>query len=96
MLDLAAVQLDLLLARALGAVAPAALPRQGIVGVGEPRQGVLELGELDLEGGLLGAGPAREDADDELVAVVGLEPRELLPIALLRRRERMVVRLNSG
>src|SRR5208337_679563 len=89
-LDLAPVELDLLLARALGAVAPAALARQSLVGMHEARHGILELRELDLEDRLLGAGAARENPNDQLVAVVGLEPRKFLPVALLGRRELMI------
>jgi hypothetical protein len=85
----AAVHLDLRLARAARADA-ARLPLQVRPEPAQARQDVLVLGELDLELGLLGAGAAGEDVEDERRAVHDLAADLALEVALLRRRELLV------
>ena len=51
---------------------------------------VLQLRELDLELALEAAGALREDVEDEAVAIEHAAPDELLEIALLAGRERMI------
>jgi hypothetical protein len=81
--DEAAVRLELRLAGATGADPPLQtlevrpLARQ-------PRQEVLVLGELDLEGSLAGVGVLGEDVEDEGGAVEDLDLERFLQVALLR------------
>ncbi len=89
-LDLAPVQLQGLFAGSLGAVASALLAHQVLPGMGQPGQGVLELGELHLEARLPGQGPTRENLQDQLAAVVDHPARVLLPVPLLDRGEGVV------
>ena len=66
------VRLELALART--ARADAALrPRQVGPQLGQPRQLVFELGELDLEAALVGLGVQREDVEDQPAAVDDLD-----------------------
>ncbi len=58
--------------------------------LGEPRQLVLELGELDLEAALVGLRVEREDVEDQPAPVDDLDLDELLERALLGRRELVV------
>ena len=56
----------------------------------EPRQQVVELGQLHLQPALARAGAAREDVEDQLRPVERLAADRLLEVALLRRRELVV------
>ena len=96
--DQPAVDLDLLFAGpsaadARGASA-AGLPLQVGPHAPQPRRGVLQLGDLDLQLGLPGLGPAGEDVQDQLAAVEHPRLDALLEVADLRRRE-VVVELVS-
>jgi hypothetical protein len=54
---------------------------------GQPRQPVLQLGQLDLETAFVGLGPAREHIENERRAVDDHHVELLLEVALLARRE---------
>ena len=84
-----AVRLELALAGAPGAD-PAAGPREVGPQLGQARQLVLELGELDLEAALVGLGVHREDVEDQPAAVDDLDLEQLLERALLGRRQLVV------
>ena len=66
----------------------AAEPRERGTGPDQPRQQVLELRELDLQLPLAGAGPAREDVEDQLRAIDDLAidsrqaPLEAIPTGM--------------
>ena len=87
--DEAPVRLELALTGAAGADAAAGArevgphPRQ-------PRQVVLERGQLDLQPSLAGRGMPGEDVDDQRRAVEHLAVEQLLEAALLVRRELVV------
>ena len=94
------VDLQLLLAGTAGADG-ADRPRRGTTaGAGDriqvrphPRQagvGVFQLGQLNLEFGLLGLGPRGEDIEDQLAAVHHLDANGLLQLANLGRRQVVV------
>ena len=51
----------------------------------QARQGVFELGQLDLQPGLDGAGAGGEDVEDQLAAVEHLDLGGLFQVADLRR-----------
>ena len=57
---------------------------------GQARQVVLELGELDLEPPLAGAGVAGEDVEDQGAAVEDLAVGDLLEVPLLVRAQLVV------
>ena len=84
-----AVGLELALAGSAGAD-PALGPRQVGPQLGQPRQLVLELGELDLEAALVGLGVEREDVEDQPAAVDDLDVEQLLEGALLGGRQLVV------
>ena len=65
-------------------------PRQVGPQAGEPRQLVLELGELDLEAALVRLGMEREDVEDEPAAVDDLDVQQALERLLLAGRELVV------
>ncbi len=83
------VGLQLALARAPGAD-PAARAAEVGPEAGQPRQLVLELGELDLEAALVGLRMEREDVEDEAAPVDDLDLEELLERALLGGRQLVV------
>ena len=83
------VGLELRLAGPPGAD-PAAGPRQVGPQPGQPRQLVLELGELDLEAALVGLGVEGEDVEDQPAPVDHLDVEQLLERPLLARRELVV------
>ena len=56
----------------------------------EPGQRVFELGQLDLEVGLVGPGPGGEDVEDHLGPVDHLDAQELLQVPRLGRAEVVV------
>ena len=84
-----AVGLELALARAPGTDATLG-PREVGPQLGQPRQLVLELGQLDLEAALVGLGVQREDVEDEPATVDDLDPQQLLEGSLLGRRQLVV------
>ena len=69
---------------------PALGPRQVGPQLGQPRQLVLELGQLDLEAALVGLGVEGEDVEDQPAAVDDLDVEQLLEGALLGRRQLVV------
>ena len=85
--DLAAVELELLLARAPAADA-AAETREVPVGPRQPRQQVLELRQLDLRSRLARPGVQREDVEDQARAIEDADAIApgLLEVADLARR----------
>src|SRR5258708_2741099 len=90
--DHAAVQFDLLLARAAGLAEGAALALQVRPALHEPRVEVLEARELDLELALGGPGALPEDVEDHVGAVEdadlgNLRDKRALEVAHLRGRE---------
>ena len=84
------IQLDLLLAGTLCAVAATALPGKVFVGVGQTRQGEPKLGKFDLETGLPRQSARGEDFDDQFGSIVDRLARKRLPISLLGGRKRVV------
>ena len=84
MVDLAAIGFELGFTRAAGADAAAKLGH-GAAASGEARELVLELGELDLELALAGAGVAGEDVEDELRAIDDVAGQAGFDVAKLRR-----------
>ena len=84
-----AVDLELGLARAASADA-AAEPRERRVALGQPRQQVLELGQLDLELAVPGRGALGEDVEDQLGAVDHAQVEALGEVARLGGREVVV------
>jgi hypothetical protein len=58
-----------------------------LVSPGQPRQQVAQLGQLDLELALVGAGPAAEDVQDDLGPVDDPHPQCLLQVAALARAQ---------
>src|SRR5690606_2098766 len=94
-LDDAPVDLDLLFTRAAQAHAAGRAAGVGLAFEVRPqyaqaRRRVLELGQLDLELGLAGAGAAGKDIEDELAAVEHPAAHDLLELANLRRAELVV------
>ena len=83
------VHLELRLAGSARADA-AAQARQRRAGADQPRQQVLQLGELYLQLALTRAGAPREDVEDELRAIDHLARDHRLQLAQLRRRELVV------
>ena len=83
MADQPAVFLELLFARAADADAPLVSRQVGPHPL-QPRHGVFQLRQLDLEMGLVGPGMRREDIEDHLGAVDHLDPELLLEVAGLR------------
>ncbi len=83
------VGLELALARSARAD-PAAGARQVGPQLGQPRQLVFELGELDLEAAFVRLGVQREDVEDQPAAVDHLDLEQLLERALLGRRQLVV------
>ena len=83
------IHLELGLARAARADA-AAEPRQRGAGADQPRQQVFQLGQLDLQLALAGAGPAGEDVEDQLGAIDHLAGDQILQLAQLGRRQLVV------
>ena len=69
---------------------PALGPRQVGPQLGQPRQLVLELGELDLEAALVGLRMEREDVEDQPAAVDDLDVEQALERALLGGRQLVV------
>ncbi len=69
---------------------PAAQPREKDPPSRQPRQEVLELGQLHLQPPLPRARPVGEDVEDQLRAVEGLDPDRLLDVPLLGRRQLLV------
>ena len=61
-------------------------PRQVGPQLGQPRQLVLELGELDLEPALVGLGVEGEDVEDQPAAIDHLDVQQALERLLLARR----------
>ena len=58
--------------------------------MGQPRQRISGAGELDLKHGLAGRSAFGEDIEDDLFAVDDAAMGQPLPVALLRRSERIV------
>src|SRR5581483_10850083 len=87
---LAAVQLDLRLARPAPAADPALLSLQVLPGTGEAGQQVFEPRCLHLEVRLAGVGALGEDGQDQVGTVHHRPPQRLLERALLRGAERVV------
>jgi len=88
-LDAAAIGFKLGFAGSPGADSAAEL-RHGFAAAREARQHVFELGELNLELALAGAGVAREDVEDELRAVEDAAGQRGFKVAQLRRRKVVV------
>jgi hypothetical protein len=87
--DLAAVGLELGFAGTAGTDAAAELAH-GFASTGETGELIFELGQLDLELTLAGAGVAGEDVEDELGAVDDAAGELVLEIAKLGRGEVMI------
>lgn len=85
-----AVGFDLRLALAAGRRAAAVLAGEVGPGAGQPRQRISGAGELDLKHGLAGRSAFGEDIEDDLFAVDDAAMGQPLPVALLRRSERIV------
>ncbi len=83
------VGLELALARTARAD-PALGPRQVGPQLGQARQLVLELGQLDLEAALVGLGVEREDVEDQPAAIDDLDVEQALERPLLGRRQLVV------
>ena len=88
--DHAAVEFDLLLARAAGLAEAAALALEVRPAAHQARRKVLELRQFHLQLAFVGLGALREDAQDQFGAVEDLAAEFLLEVALLARRQRVV------
>jgi hypothetical protein len=89
-----AVGLQFLLARTAGSDTTAE-PGKLRSGPSEPRQKIIQLGQLDLQLSLAAARVPREDVQDELGAINNATVRPALQIALLHGRE-LAVKDNQG
>src|SRR5262249_47824754 len=84
--DAAPIGFELRLAGAPRADA-ATQPRQRVAGADQPRQQVLQLGELDLQLSFSRPRAPREDVEDQLRAIDDLAADGLLDLPQLRRRQ---------
>jgi hypothetical protein len=88
--DHAAVEFDLLFARAAAHAGAAGLAFQVRPAPHQPRAEVLQAGQLDLQLAFVAARALREDLQDQQGAVVDRQAEVALEVALLRRAERLV------
>ncbi len=93
--DQPAVDFQLLFARPAHADAHLE-PRQVIPHLLQPRQRVLQLGQLDRQSGLEGLRPAGKNVQNQLAAIKHLDAGGLLQVARLRRSEIVVEQDHVG